>query len=216
MTPSNTVGDALKSFGLPSEKTEFWNYGIDLNPFKGLNRPVRSRPVFGYFGTLMPHKGVHIFVEAAAKLESARVGAMIRGSASQNPGYVKRLKKLAGSGTVFKEAFSRAGVRDAFAEIDVLVLPSLWLENSPVVIQEAHACGCPVVASDLGGMRELVKDRLNGRLFPPGDVRALAAILDEAGTDPGVITIWREEIEPPRSIENDVSALDALYGRLRK
>lgn len=216
LTPSNTVGDGVKSFGLPPDKLRLWRYGIDLEPFKDLARPERSVPVFGYLGTLMPHKGVHVLVEAAGRVPEGRIRLMVRGSDAHNPEYARRLRSAAGPDTTFLPAFDRSEVGEAFTGIDVLVLPSLWLENSPVAIQEAFAAGCPVVTSDLGGMRELVEDGVNGRLFPPGDVEALAAVLREAGENPGLIQDWRRSIEPPRSIEDDVESLEALYGRLQK
>ncbi len=216
MTPSRTVGEAVKAFGLPEEKLALWRYGIDLSPFTGIERPERGVPTFGCFGTLMPHKGVHLFVEAAASVEPGRLRFLIRGSASRNPGYVHRLRKAAPPAMVFKAPFDRGSVRQAFEEIDCLVVPSLWLENAPMVIQEAFAAGCPVVASDLGGMRELVKDGVNGRLFSPGDSRALAAVMEEAGRDRGLIGRWQKGIEPPRPIEDDVQALESLYNRLKR
>ena len=60
------------------------------------------------------------------------------------------------------------------SRVDVLVLPSVWLENSPLVIKEAFAAGVPVVTSDLGGMAELVRRDVDGLLFEPGNADALA------------------------------------------
>jgi glycosyltransferase involved in cell wall biosynthesis len=215
MSPSHTVGDSMKSNGLPQEKLRHWPLGIDLEPLTGVHRPKRDKPVFGYFGTLMPHKGVHVLVEAAAR-NSGRVELLIRGSVAQNPGYARALKQMAASGTRFRPAFGRDAVGEAFSEIDVLVLPSLWLENAPVVIQESFASGCPVVASDCGGMRELVQERVNGRLFSPGDVAALADLLEEVTDAPENVEQWRAGIRPPRSIENDAKSLEVLYDSLQE
>jgi glycosyltransferase involved in cell wall biosynthesis len=216
MSPSRTVGDALEARGLPREKLRLWKYGIDTRPFENLERPRRTRPVFGYLGTLMPHKGVHVFVEAAASLAPGLIEAKVRGSETLNPRYAGKLKELAGSKIIFQPPFGRKDVARAFSEIDVLVLPSLWLENSPVVIQEAFAGRCPVITSDFGGMAELVTDGKDGRLFPVGDAGRLAAILEEAGRDPNLIEKWRAGITPPRTIEDDSESLEALYERLVK
>ena len=139
---------------------------------------------------------------------------VVRGTSVHDPEYARELEKAACQDTEFKPAYSRDEAGDAFAEIDVLVLPSLWLENSPVVIQEAFATGCPVLTSDLGGMRELVQDGVNGRLFPPGDAKALAKIMEEVCSNPGMIDKWREGITPPRPIEDDAESIEALYGEL--
>ncbi|MFH2000612.1 MAG: glycosyltransferase family 4 protein [Planctomycetota bacterium] len=214
MTPSITVGEGLKANGLPREKLRLWKYGIDVKPFKNFKRPERLVPVVAYLGTLMPHKGVHLLVEAASSLPRGLVKTLIRGPGAKDPGYAQTLRDQAGPDILFEPGFNRSEVRHAFSEIDVLVLPSLWLENSPVVIQEAFACGCPVITSDLGGMKELVHDRENGRLFPAGDAKALAAILEEVGNHPDVIESWRKGIRMPRTIEDDVESLETLYEQL--
>ena len=63
--------------------------------------------------------------------------------------------------------------RKAFEEIDVLIVPSLWYENSPLVIAEAFLSKIPVITSNIGGMAELVKDGENGFTFPVGDAEKL-------------------------------------------
>jgi glycosyltransferase involved in cell wall biosynthesis len=65
-------------------------------------------------------------------------------------------------------------VESVFRETDVLVLPSIWPENQPVSITEAMATRTPVIASDIGGIPELVEDGAHGYLFPAGDATALA------------------------------------------
>ena len=65
----------------------------------------------------------------------------------------------------------------ALSEIDVLVVPSIWPENSPLVIREAFLAGVPVVASRIGGIPEIVEDGVNGFLFGPGDVPDLHRLM---------------------------------------
>ena len=65
-----------------------------------------------------------------------------------------------------------------------VVLPSLWYENQPFSITEAFAAGKPVIASDLGGMTELVKHGERGLLVPPGDVKALARAMEWMNSHP--------------------------------
>ena len=72
--------------------------------------------------------------------------------------------------------------RAVLHDVDVLVVPSMWIENAPFIIREAFAAGVPVIASDLGGMAEMVRDGVDGLLFPPGDARSLAACLRRLST----------------------------------
>ena len=66
-------------------------------------------------------------------------------------------------------ALAHEQIPRALAELDVLGVPSIWIENAPFVIREAFAAGLPVVASNLGGMAERVRHEVNGLLFRPGD-----------------------------------------------
>jgi glycosyltransferase involved in cell wall biosynthesis len=65
-------------------------------------------------------------------------------------------------------------MRSVFASADLTVVPSVWYENSPVVIHESLLAGTPVLGSDIGGIPELVQTEATGYVFPPGDASALA------------------------------------------
>ena len=64
-------------------------------------------------------------------------------------------------------AFDHEHAADVYAQIDVLVVPSLWLENSPLVIHEAFMAGIPVVGARIGGIADLVEDGRSGLLYDP-------------------------------------------------
>ncbi|MFB6187572.1 MAG: glycosyltransferase, partial [Halobacteriaceae archaeon] len=67
--------------------------------------------------------------------------------------------------------------------VRLAVVPSIWMENSPLTIYENFAVGLPVVGSDIGGIPELITDSVNGKLFAPGDPDSLSAILDKTLSD---------------------------------
>lgn len=77
------------------------------------------------------------------------------------PGQIQRIRRLKG-------AILNTEVGRVLAETDILAVPSLWYENSPVVIQEAHAAGVPVIASRLGLLTEKVRDGVDGVLVTAG------------------------------------------------
>jgi glycosyltransferase involved in cell wall biosynthesis len=108
---------------------------------------------------------------------------------------------------------AHADVPKALGALDVLVVPSIWAENSPLVIHEAFLAGVPVIASDIGGIPELVTHEVNGLLFPVGDVDALARALQRVAGDRGLLQKLRDGIPPVRSIETDVQELRAMYQR---
>ena len=76
-------------------------------------------------------------------------------------------------------AFDRARAADVYGQIDVLVVPSLWLENSPLVIHEAFMAGVPVVGARIGGIADLVEDGETGCLYDPTSPAELRGVLRE-------------------------------------
>ena len=100
------------------------------------------------------------------------------------------------------------------AETDWVVVPSVWWENAPLVIQEAFQHGRPVIASDIGGMAEHVRDGVDGLHFRAGDHEALARTLGNAAADPALWERLRDGIAPVRSLDAHVNRLTDLYGGL--
>jgi glycosyltransferase involved in cell wall biosynthesis len=137
-----------------------------------------------FVGSLHPHKGVHHLLHASARVLE-RTPAIIQ-VVGDGPARVELEALAARLGIMADVEFlgirDRTGVAELMQRADLLALPSRF-ENQPVVLLEAQASGLPVVASDVGGVREVV-DPLAGRLVPPGDVDALAkaieAVLAEA------------------------------------
>jgi GT2 family glycosyltransferase len=101
-----------------------------------------------------------------------------------------------------------------FDDLDVLVVPSIWIENAPFIIREAFAAGVPVVTSDLGGMAEMVREGVDGLLFPAGDAAALGAILRRLADDRPLLDALGARTVRPMSIEADAAWLRGIYARL--
>jgi len=108
----------------------------------------------------------------------------------------------------------RADALDLLALFDVLVLPSLW-EGLPLVLLEAAALGKPVVASDIDGVREVLRDGATGLLVPPARPAAIAAALAGLLDDPGLAArlgaAARAEIPPEFTLERMVKETSNLY-----
>jgi glycosyltransferase involved in cell wall biosynthesis len=97
--------------------------------------------------------------------------------------------------------------------LDVVVVPSQWYENSPNVILEALACRTPVIASNLGGMAELIQHGRNGLLFEAGNASDLAAQLGRLVEEPGLLDALRRGTGPVRSMDEEISELVGIYER---
>jgi len=139
----------------------------------------------------------------------------IYGSEKAFPEYAASLRERARHPHIcFAGAIDYRAAGAALRQIDCLVVPSLWFENSPLVIQEAYAMKVPVVASRLGALAEKVVDGKTGRLFAPGDVDALAQILHDIITNPQQLIAMRTHIPPVITIEAHARHLLDVYNRL--
>jgi glycosyltransferase involved in cell wall biosynthesis len=100
------------------------------------------------------------------------------------------------------------------AAVDWVVIPSIWWENSPLVIQEAFHFGRPIICSDIGGMAEKVHDGVDGLHFRAGDSRDLADVISRAASSS---TLWGQlhAARPvPHAMADHVARLSALYAEL--
>lgn len=154
-----------------------------VSPSDAPNTPQERQPIVVYIGRLEPTKGVHVLLDAAQRL-AARGDApafQLRIVGDGDAGYTASLKNFVRDHDLVNVTFvgplSFDGVRAELRDAACSVAPSLWYENMPNSVLESFAEGTPVVASDHGSLRELVDDRVTGRLFTPGNPDALADAL---------------------------------------
>ena len=125
-----------------------------------------------------------------------------------------RLAELAGDNVVFHGRFDNQRLAEIYSELDVLVVPSLWFENSPITIHEAHLLRTPVVASGIGGMAEYVRDGVDGLHFPVGDAGALARVLRRFVDEPGLIGELSRDFPRVKTIEENAREMEYRYRAL--
>jgi glycosyltransferase involved in cell wall biosynthesis len=169
----------------------------------------------GYLGTVAEYKGVHILVDALNRLSTHHVEGRIHGVTEFFPDFVKSLEaRIANPKVRLMGRYDNQAVGRILSEMDVLVVPSLWWENSPITIHEAFLAGVPVVASDQGGMAELVQDGKNGFLFKIGDAADLARVLMRFVADPSLVEKLAPRRESIRDIVEDALSTEGHYRRL--
>lgn len=180
--PSATVARRVEEgLGLAVGAVRVSDNGTVMDPRGGVEpRPGRGVLRASMLGSVVPYKGVHVAV-AAMKALAGNVALTVYGDFDPDgdPYHAELEAAAEGLPVRFAGRFDHDGLGEVLAETDVVLVPSTWLENAPVTIHEAHRAGIPVVASDLGGMAEYVRDRRDGRTFPAGDAAALARILAE-------------------------------------
>ncbi|MCC6661744.1 MAG: glycosyltransferase family 4 protein [Phycisphaerales bacterium] len=156
-------------------------------------RAARNPPVVLYFGRLERRKGVETLIDAGRRLVGQATPVQLRligGDTDSGPGAVSMQKHLKSmlhnlrpEHFVFEPPRAREALGDAVRRASVVCLPSLW-ENFPNACLEAMALGACVVASDTGGMSEIVEDGVSGVLFHGGNATNLAATLRRVLADP--------------------------------
>ncbi len=216
VSPSEMVASVPRRLGMPASKIKIIRHGFRIPPYvKRKTRPPGNGFHIGYVGGLAWQKGAHVLIKAMNGLPSENIRLTIIGDPSAFPDYAQSLRELATHPNImFAGKLTHEQVWRKFADLDVLVMPSLWFENAPQVIQEALATGTPVIASDVGALPESVQDGINGRLFPPGNAEALRDILVELWRDEGILQKLIAGIAPIRTIAQHVDDVLALYVKL--
>ena len=175
----------LKSRGLPASKLFHTPNGVDVQRFRARTRDealarelgLLARPVFGFFGSLYGYEGVSWFVRAAARLRSRghNFSILIIGKGEDEPNIAKAIQECGASGYVRSiPHVPHEQIERFYSVVDITVYPrqSLRLTElvTPLKPLEAMALKKPVLASSVGGIRELVQNDRTGLLFKPGDV----------------------------------------------
>jgi glycosyltransferase involved in cell wall biosynthesis len=101
-----------------------------------------------------------------------------------------------------------AGVRAQLRQARALILGSIWPENAPLIIIEARAAGCPVIAPNIGGIPELVEHRVDGLLFDPNDSEGLSDAIEAFLSSPPM------HPTPPPRFDSSVDKIEAIYRRV--
>ena len=203
--------------GAPLDKLVRIETAMDAPPISKAAPTLRptSLPVkIGYLGRLYPAKGIHVLIQAVRALPSdTPLTLTIYGHGGGE--YFEYLQRLVANDSriTFAGAVAPGHVLEKMAEMDVLCAPSTWAEMYPLTLLEARAVGTPVIGSKIGGIPEIIRDGIDGRVFPAGDHKALAAILAEIAQRPAMIDEWRNALRPATTLSAMTGEYRSLYGR---
>jgi glycosyltransferase involved in cell wall biosynthesis len=174
-------------------------------------RPPGAAPNVVFLGEIGDRKGAFVLLEAWARLAP---GASLTLAGDGAVDRARRVIAERGLDVQVRSWLSPAQVGELLAEADVLVLPSRN-EGQPMAVLEAMAHGLCVVASDVGGIPELVDDGRTGLLVPPDDVEALVAALRKVLTDDGLRAALgaaaRERVLEEFDVDVVWRRIDAIY-----
>ena len=228
VAPARSLHDRYRDeFGLPERKLVYLDYGFDLARLRGRTRVPGEPFTFGYIGTHIPAKGIHDLILAFGDVSgeaAMRIWGRPRGQSTEALKALSRGLPERKSECVewLPEYRNRNIVEDVFNRVDAIVVPSIWAENSPLVIHEAQQARVPVIAADVGGMAEYVHHEVNGLQFEHRSYRSLASQMQRFVDDPDLARslgqrgyVFSDDGDVP-AIEDHVAEVERLYERILK
>jgi glycosyltransferase involved in cell wall biosynthesis len=175
IAPSEFMRASVTQQRLPPNRVKVIYNGIDCHG----STPYQSdRGYILYLGRLSAEKGIRTLLAAHAKLNEDHP-LIVAGTGPLE----KQLRSDYPKATYLGHVSGQM-LQDTLGGASVIVVPSEWYENCPMSVLEAMAHAKPVVASDIGGIPELIVHQENGLLFPPGDSATLAHCLSKLLADP--------------------------------
>lgn len=225
---SEDIRRVLIEGGVSPDKLTVIHSGVDVQRFSprsaadSLRRELRlpaDRPVVGNLTHFSWWKGQTVFLDAAKILLDAGIRAHFLLAGKDTDGAEAREKvRVLGMEDHVTLAGFRTDIPEVLSLLSVSVLSSLAGEGFSGVLREAMCMGVPVVATDVGGNSELVKNGKTGRLVPPGDPGALASAIREVLADRShaqeMAQAAQENVTTNYSLESMVEKTIALYERI--
>lgn len=216
IVPNVFMKEFLVRYGVVPDLITEAAFGVNVTSSDDLSKRRlghSGRLRIGFIGTLASYKGSHVLVEAFKVLPVASAILKIYGSLEDFPDYTSALISSAGDNQSieFCGTFPNSSIGEVLADIDVLVVPSLWYENTPLVLFSAQAAGCPVVASNLPGLAAVIEHDENGLLFESGSSVNLAQQLSRLIYEGGLLQRLSSNARPPKSTVNYVDDLLTVW-----
>jgi glycosyltransferase involved in cell wall biosynthesis len=230
MVPTQLMADIFRENGINTNLIQHVPFGLDTAPLLAFRKdcrtqtftPTKGRPLkIGFIGTIFEHKGVDVLVKAFQALPPETPAELtIYGDMKQFPEYASSIEKLVENSPQSRNCIKFAGtfpnqeLGGKLQDIDVLVVPSRWYENTPLVIQSALTTRTPVIATNLGGMSELIHHNENGLLFPLNDHNALAREFLRLIEEPALLPTLMKNIKDERTMQQMVDEIETVYNSL--
>jgi glycosyltransferase involved in cell wall biosynthesis len=223
LVPSTLMWRTFGELGFATQHFQLCPYGIALD---GLSEQLPRQPWggrqqrqlrIGFIGTFNRAKGAHVLLEALDLLgPAAPLSVVLYGNPSDDQAYAAQLRHLADplQQVRWGGVFESEQVFAVLAQLDLLVVPSLWRENAPLIVLQALASGLPLLLSDVEGMADQVQSGTNALLFPPGNSRALAALIQQLEANPQRLAALVNQGGSPRTISDYSDQLEQLYAQL--
>lgn len=217
VAPSEWVRAALAENAIPPEKMVVSGQSASAAFSDRKPRPLqgagRKEIVIGFLGRLERYKGADLLVRALAELPTNLPVQLRIAGIGQDARFARRMEAAARSDPRIKlmGLVKHERVPEFLADIDVLAVPSRYMETGPIVVQEARALGIPVMGADLGGISERVRHGVDGWLLPFDDPKPWAEAIRVAATDRAEVARLSGNMHRTRSIDDVAADMAKLY-----
>jgi glycosyltransferase involved in cell wall biosynthesis len=190
-------------------------YGHDLSWLEGMPEKKKNGVVrIGFAGQISWLKGLHILIPAFKAINNPNIAQLrIYGDPESNPEYFQTLSGMIGDSKniSFMGKYAHTEIGEVLSGLDVIVVPSQWHENNPLVVQEAFASKTPVIGSNVGGISEFIEHDVNGLLFQYDSVSDLKVQIERVLIEPGIIDRLKNGIKPVKTIAQEMDEIESLY-----
>jgi len=164
----------ITDFEIPIHKILYLDYGFPTHYLQPVKHKFTDVYTFGYIGTHIPAKGINLLIEAFKMLKGKAKLKIFGRENGQSTEALKNMAKNSENEIEFCGEYINQNLANVvFNNVNCIVVPSIWTENSPLVIHEAQACKIPVITANVGGMAEYVNHKINGLLFEHRNVNSL-------------------------------------------
>lgn len=170
IAPSKFMKKKLREYGFQAKNVVVLPNFVILPKYTKITSKKGEGYVL-YFGRLTTHKGLMILLEAAKKLPKIKfkiIGGYLDSNIKEEIQKIKHSKHI--NNIEFLDFQGGNKLKESIRRASFVVIPSLWYENQPYSILESYSYGKPVIASNIGGIPEIIKENETGLMFKPGDI----------------------------------------------
>jgi len=222
VVPSEWVRSALRENAIPDARIMLSRQAASA-AFVSSGRPPRDdagkRPLtIGFVGRIETYKGVRTLIEAMAHIPPQTPLRLVIAGTGDDARNLKAIEAAAAKDRRIElvGALPHDGIPAFIGSLDILAVPSRWMETGPIVVLEAQAMGVPVMGADLGGIAERVRDGIDGWLLPFDNPLMWAAAMQRAAIDPGEVAMRTANSVRTRSDGDIAAEMATLYGEVHE
>jgi glycosyltransferase involved in cell wall biosynthesis len=218
VVPSEWVRSALHENAIPDAKILLSRQAASAAFVSSGRQPRDSagkRPLtIGFVGRIETYKGVQTLIEAMALIPPRTPLRLVIAGTGDDARNLKAIEAAAAKDPRIElvGALPHDGIPAFLDSLDILAVPSRWMETGPIVVLEAQAMGVPVMGANLGGIAERVRDGIDGWLLPFDNPLMWATAMQRAATDPGEVAMRTANSVRTRSDGDVATEMATLYG----